>query len=294
MNPQNIKYFAIIVQYGPQKPIKRALKAIISNPQHPDKIVIVDQNSLPLDLDTQNQPITVIRRNKNSGYSAGVNTGLGALVSLGASDNDIVVIMNNDIETSVDTFTGLRKWWQKNYRDAVVGVSVEERGVSLTGSGAVNLFNGRAILHNQDKNSDSSFSHCSLQTIPYIHGAFFSAPYRVFLRLKGLPEKYFMYWEDIDFSLKASKKGIPLKLMPEVKIKHHCLKSDNIKDSRLYYLVRNGAIFLEKETPFIWKKYWWIFNRLRLIYHSLFFYKKPTVRRALFDAVRGKTGKTYT
>jgi len=299
MNPQNRKYFVIIVQYGDPNKTQKALASICHYSPAPDHIIVVDQGTEPLKLTEKlTQEVTIIRRKGNNGYAAAINTGFGALVSLGATENDIVVVMNNDITFSSDTFHELRQWWNNNPTDALLGVSIHERNLRLSGAGEINLINGRLnLLTNSDfikrPNLLEKPSSILRKKIPCIHGALFAAPFRVFLRLQGLSEKYFMYWEDADLSVRAARLNIPLRLASQVQAIHHCTAIDKIENYHLYYLVRNGAIFLEKETPFLWRKYWWLLNRLRFLYHSSPLSQKPLVRQALIDAIKGKLGKTY-
>jgi len=97
-----------------------------------------------------------------------------------------------------------------------------------------------------------------------------------------------MYWEDILLSRRVQQAGWPLKFASSVQVKH----SENQQaptGKHLYYLVRNGALFLEQETAWPTRSSWWVLNRLRRIYHHA--RRTPVVSKALDDATHGVTAQ---
>jgi GT2 family glycosyltransferase len=278
MNPQTRKYYVLLVHYGDSTPTDTALSSLINCQQPPDKIFVIDHGKTP--FTSPHSQLIIVKPEFNAGYFAGINTGLGALVAHRASPHDIVVVMNNDIKISPTTFVQLRAWWQKHPQNALLGIS---------NFAYVNLFTGRA---NFTSPTCPPKPCAKAGNFPYIHGAFFSAPYHVFMSLRGLPDRYFLYWEDVLLSTQVSRLNIPLRITKKINIIHHQQPPAPASD-QLYYLVRNGALFLERETPLPWRFYWWIINRLRFIYHSL---RTPhsVVGLALRDAIKNKTGPRFT
>lgn len=269
MYPQTRKYYVILVHYRAPKLTNAALTSLASCQLPPDDIIVVDNAQQPY-FPPENISHHLVRPRRNTGYAGGINIGIGALASRGATEDNIVVVMNNDMSIPPDTFRKLRNWWQAHPADTLLGIS----------SSHINLRTGRTY----PRQPASQPYHLS-----YIDGAFFSAPYRVFLKTLGLPGHYFMYWEDALFSTRVRRHGIPLQVIPNIQVRHQ--SSDNSRnDNKLYYLVRNGALFLEQETPLPRRLYWYLANRARLVYHTIRRHRPPEVRQALFDAVRGITG----
>ena len=287
MNPQKRKYYVVIVHYGSPRRTKQALASISTSLVPPNEVIVVDHAVQPLNDEAQrgrhggmNAPARiVIRPEKNRGFAAGVNLALGALLARGAQGSDIVVVMNNDVTVYPETFKELRLWWQANPADALVGVTTEEAGGRVAGLGYVDLLTGR-----------TRFRRPRNFYVPYIHGSFFSAPFSVLMKLRGLTEKYFLYWEDVELGVRAARQHIPLAVSDKVKVRHQQQAGKEREQQQRYYLVRNGALFLEQETPVPWQKIWWLRNRLRFVYHTLRRRRDPVVRRALADARRGITG----
>jgi GT2 family glycosyltransferase len=188
--------------------------------------------------------------------------------------------MNNDVTVYQETFHELRHWWQANPREALLGVATEEASGIIAGLGYVDLLTGRTRSRKPHRYS-----------LPYIHGSFFAAPYIVFMKTQGLTEEYFLYWEDAQLGVRAARRRVPLRVSRRVRVAHHQRPSPARVQDQLYYLVRNGALFLERETPPLWRSYWWLYNRLRLVYHTARPAGSKVVRQALADARRGVTGQ---
>lgn len=289
MIPQKRKYFAILVHFDSET-VFRSIKALWSGTEQPDGIIVVDHSpsSLKERLAGKNPGanVSIIRPQKNSGYFSGLNVGLGALYSHDISPNDIVICLNDDVIVEPDAIMNLKAWWQDHPEPALVGASVTEGGVSIPGIGHVNLFTGRAIL--EAGRGDLISQSCSL---PYVHGAFFSAPYDFFLRLRGLPAQGFLYWEDVILSVKAAQLGLPLCVASSVRVSHRTASPAAPSPQRLYYLVRNGALFMEQYAPLPARLVWFVLNRARYIYHLI----QPSHRLtagALADAIRRRL-KTF-
>ncbi|MBI4022217.1 MAG: glycosyltransferase family 2 protein [Candidatus Andersenbacteria bacterium] len=276
MNPQNRKYYVILVHYKNEQATHQALHALRTCAAPPDEIIIIDHAEHPFQYEAS--PTIVVRRNHNTGYAGGINSGLSILLSRHVQGHDIIVAMNNDVTVYPDTFQELRRWWDVHPSPALLGVVTEEPHGTVSGLSYINLLTGRSQLYSRPR--------CAL---PYIHGAFFTAPFELFMCARGLPEHYFLYWEDAAFSARVRALRLPLQAAPRVRVAHHASAAPP-RGAPLYYLVRNGALFLERATPAPWRLSWWLLNRLRLIYHLLHSGSDRHVKRALFDAVRRRLG----
>lgn len=295
MSTHQRKLFIIIVHYGDVAPLQRCLAALQSGTVLPDKIVVVDHSPRPQSLEVPNtRLVTIMRPSSNDGYGAGLNFGIGALFNDRPEKSDIVVGMNNDVVVATDALAQLMTWWKKNPKPALVGVVAKEGNRTVNGFGRVNPWSGRAHLITK-KHSLPLTSYLLPTTFypTYIHGAFMAAPWELLMKVKGMPENYFMYWEDVAFSWRVRAVGFPLRLAREVHIIHEAVALKGMSDDKLYYLVRNGVLCLTKEGPWLWRQWWRIHTRLRLWYH-VYRSKQPVVVRALRDAVAGIDGQQPT
>jgi len=288
MNPHTRKHHVITVHYGSAHSTRQLVSALTQCPNPPDTILVINhakEAKLNLPRFTENSPsILHIQPNNNNGYAAGINTGLGVLLSRGANASDIVTCINNDLTLTPQSFLTVRGWWEANPEPALVSFATNQQNHQHS-IGHINLFSGRTRL----SASTTKHKQPAFWRLRYIHGAFMSAPFELYIDNHGLPEKFFMYWEDALFSRQVALKKYPLKTAPAVQAIHQP-PTKTATNHKLYYLVRNGALFLEQDTPPPWRAYWFLANRLRWLYHTLKQPKQPTVTQALQDAIRRTTG----
>jgi len=270
------KYFAIIVHYGNPQPTHNLIDSLLFSTGKVDRIIVVDHAKEPYAPTDPHPKIHLIRPVKNTGYAGGINIGLGYLSSQDVSFHDIVMYLNNDLKIQADTVAKLKKWWSNHSESAIAGIKY----------GAVNLVTGRTKLTSYQLPATS-------YQLRYLHGSFLSGSLEIMLKLQGLPNQYFLYWEDVLFSHRAFQMGIQLKVIPSLVITHDDTLKEKYSDEQLYYLVRNGALFLSQETNSLWKIYWHTANRLRFFYHSLRPDTSQTkvIKQALQDAIHNRTGK---
>lgn len=274
------RLFVIMVHYGPASPTQEAVTSLLSGDTTPEKIVVVDHAAEPLVL-AVDPTVVVVRPSDNGGYGSGINIGLGVLYGSGLNDSDIVVAMNNNAVVYPDALSELAAWWKQNPEPAVVGATVEEGQRVVHGGGQLNQLTGRTELA----------TDAATTALDYIHGAFLAAPWRVFTTLKGMPDQYFLYWEDVLFSHRARQAGWPLRQAERVRVRHETRVDGTQNDNQLYYLVRNGALFMSRETAWPLRQWWKLYNRLRQVYHQQRGTTSPIVREALADAVAGVQGR---
>lgn len=267
MIPQKRKTFMVTVHHGDPLPTERLLDGVLGATTSPEHVVVVDHGISPFTYSSDR--VTVIRPEKNSGYGAGIQTGLGVLISQRVDPQSIVICINNDTTVLPDALQQFQEFLKTYSGEGLIGNHM----------GSVDLLTGRATLK-------SGRIHKRFLSIPYIDGAFFAAPLRVLLDLQ-VPTHYFLYWEDVLLSMRAYRNKIPLLFASLPGFKH--IQSSKDSPGKIYYLVRNGGIFLESETSFGWRVYWRVLNNVRRIYHKL--KGNKGIAHALADARNRVTGR---
>lgn len=281
MNPQTMKHHIIIVHYGNEESTRRLVGALLGGKRPPDTVVVVNNDDSAIE-DLGGRSCVVVRPGRNVGFGAGFNVGLGVLYANNAKQEDIVTCVNNDVAVTSGFFAQVRDWWEKNTQDVLVGFETKQ-GSKRHVWGVVNLFTGRSCLLPADVGDKKK----KWWEVWYIHGALFSSTYGALIDNHGMGEDYFMYWEDVLLSKGVSLKGLALKAAACDGAVHEGVKGGS--GDKTYYLVRSGALFLERETSRPWCWYWFVLNRARWVYHVLGFSDKPVVVKALRDAI----GKKY-
>jgi len=68
----------------------------------------------------------------------------------------------------------------------------------------------------------------------------------VFKKVGLLDERFFLYYEDADFSYRARKSGFKLKIVSDAIVYHFEKSSESL--NKIYYLVFSGIIFFRKNA----------------------------------------------
>ena len=263
MIPQERKYFIIIVHYGQEQPTKSLINSLIKQINNRSTIIVVDHAKSPLG-NSWEENVIVVRPHTNNGYAGGLTTGLGVALSKGALGGDVMVCMNNDLSVGQDFIKNMQTWVEHHPKATIAGPVV----------GYLNLLTGRARL-------SSASEKVGIFEQKFIHGACMVITLQAVLDSGAFPEEYFMYWEDVLIANHIKRRGGVIRRIPLKSFKHEEREPSN---ASLYYLVRNGVVYLETETPLFWPAYWMVANRVRYIWHA-HVSKKLHIAKAIRDGI---------
>jgi GT2 family glycosyltransferase len=147
-------------------------------------------------------PIIMIQAGENGGFSAGNN--IGIKYALAKDDFEHIWLLNNDTVIEKDSLSSLVSYASKN--DLGISGSAlmyyhEPKKVQAYG-GHINKFFGTSkhILNKDDIE----------KKLDYIVGASFLIDKKVIDKIGLLPEEYFLYYEDTDYSFNARKNGFKI------------------------------------------------------------------------------------
>ena len=94
----------------------------------------------------------------------------------------------------------------------------------------------------------------------------------VFKEIGFFDERFFLYWEDVDFCLRAKKKGFNVNLEPNAKVFHDL---DDIKERSwfsLFQLLKSNLIFINSYVPFWRRKVayaYWLLLSMKIIFDKI-------------------------
>ena len=93
----------------------------------------------------------------------------------------------------------------------------------------------------------SDWSHDSNQAVDQVIGAFFLVRRDLFNQLGGFDERFFLYFEEVDFSYRAKKLGWTTMYLADVQAFHKGAgTSDQVKARRLFYVLRSRLLYAHK------------------------------------------------
>lgn len=200
--------------------------------------------------------VFVIEAGENGGYSKGNNIGISLAL---AAKFDYVWILNNDTVLDPNSLTPLVEKCESNPSVGVCGsvLVYEEDRVTIQAVGGVRfsltLGEGDHIGHGNPLSQAHRFADQIGSGCTYITGAAMLVRGAVFADVGLLEERYFLYFEELDFSmrLKTWEKAVAAESI----VFHKCGASIGTTNgptrSRLahYYLTRNRLIFYWLNKP---------------------------------------------
>jgi GT2 family glycosyltransferase len=91
------------------------------------------------------------------------------------------------------------------------------------------------------------WNHQENRVVDQVEGAFFIVRRQVFEELEGFDERFFMYFEDLDFAFRAKKAGWQSYYLAETKALHYGGgASYQVKDKRLFYMLNSRVLYIAK------------------------------------------------
>jgi N-acetylglucosaminyl-diphospho-decaprenol L-rhamnosyltransferase len=201
-------------------------------------------------------PLTIIHLPDNPGYGAAINIGVAQL----PSDCDWVIIANPDVTLTVDALANLVKAKEIFPQTAILGPRI------LTADGAiypsaraipgVRIGIGHALFgqifpaNPWTQKYLGNYEDRQPRTAGWVSGALLAINRAVFSQLEGFDQRYFMFFEDVDFGYRAKMAGYRSVYVPTAIVTHtgaHATSRSASKMVRAHH--KSAEIFLTKLYP---------------------------------------------
>ncbi len=247
------KVFAVILNYNGYDDTMNCLNSILREDHGAVYPVIVD-NASPdgsgEKLKTALQDIPVILNDENTGYAGGMNTGARFALEHGA---DFVLYVNNDTEFSGCTISELVKVAEKDARIGIVSPKVlyldEREKIYCAGSKYLFYRCGNVSL---GKGTDAQQNRNEEEEITHAEGACLLIKRAVFETVGYMREFFFMYFEDLEYSLRVNKK-FKIVYAPKAVMYHQSGAGKSFEEYSLlyhYYFTRNRFLIFRNHGFF--------------------------------------------
>ncbi|MDL2343604.1 glycosyltransferase family 2 protein [Deinococcus sp. MIMF12] len=220
----------------------------------PLEVVVVDNASSDGSADriAQDAPeVTLIRSGVNRGFAGGCN--LGAQFAR----SPYLLFLNPDTEVSALTLVRSVEFMEapEQSRVGIVGVQlVDERG-QVTRSSA--RFPRAVMFLAQNFGLDRAvprwghamreWAHDETREVDQVIGAFFLTRRGLFEQLQGFDERFFVYFEEVDFAYRARQLGFRSVYLADVQAFHEGEgTTSQVRGRRLFYLLRSRLLYGRK------------------------------------------------
>lgn len=203
------------------------------------KIYVVDNasnNDTMEKVEKANPKIFGIHSAENLGFAGGNNLGIDYALKNGA---DYILLINNDAVINDKDFFQKLLQSKEDIVSPLVKYYVDGQLAFDYGGKVDTLFGRNVHFHSQPSKKPDYYS-----------GVCLFIKKKVFKKLNGLDDGYFLYYEDVDFCLKAKKLGFKLGFNPQVSILHNLSSSSNkLGKKKLTILANSHLRFCLKNLP---------------------------------------------
>lgn len=242
--------------------------------------------------------VNVIETGKNLGFTGGNNVGIKAAMK---GEADFVWLLNNDIIADKDALVLLR-----GFEDKSVGLAgskiyfapgreyhsnrytKSDRGKVLWYAGGHIDWDNMYASHRGVDEVDGG-QYDKIEQTPFVTGCSMMIRNNVIEKIGNLDDKFYLYLEDLDYSLKAQKAGFKIFYFPDSIIWHVNAGSSGGPGNPMheYYLTRNRLLVGMRYAP-MRTKFALIREAARFVATG-----SPIKRKAVMDALMGRFGNQY-
>ena len=192
-------------------------------------LIVVDvanENNSVLELNkiiSQKTNIILLQLSENKGFAYANNHALKYAIN--KCEQDYFLILNNDTTIEKNTLSDIVSVYKKINNDKIGFTSVKivdyyEPKIIQTIGGTINLKTALIKQTAQNKIDDGQQSKYEFLKTDFVIGAFMFFRKELIDDIGLMPDEYFLYAEDIDWCVTATKKKFTNYVFPNIKIKH--------------------------------------------------------------------------
>lgn len=283
------KIFIIVPHYGDKKVTEECLDSLagIKNGNYHLKTIVVD-NGTGDSFKSKLGNHEIIRNDRNIGFAAAVNIGIRK--ALGNQDTRYILILNNDTvvpnnlfkkllfteispessssRLTPDVHRGIRsnnisninrsnKMFNVDIISPVIKFKSIEREWVYDYGGKINWWIGRPkhieVINNPITQSSNPPAGRAGNPIDYVSGACMLVRREVFEKIGLFDERFFFYFEDVDFCTRAKMAGFKIEVNQDAVVEHKLGSAiGRWSNKAIYYNIWGNFIFINKHLG--WRK----------------------------------------
>jgi GT2 family glycosyltransferase len=240
----------VVLTWNNYRDTVECLASIRASATRPSELLVVDNGSTddsPDRIAREFPEATMIRIPSNQGYAAGANHGLDEACRRGA---DLVLFLAADTTIAPEMIGRLVTTAMTSSQIGIIGPRIMHHDAPMTlqhGAGYINAL-GQAVNRPHEKTTDCEWvTGCGFMVR--------ASTLRALPEPRGFDERFFAYWEDVDFSFRIAAAGYRVVYEPAAEMWHKesaaTQRSESMtkKRSRNYYLLRNQFLFARRHLP---------------------------------------------
>lgn len=222
-------------------------------------VIVVDNGSTDGSMDAVDRtqlPVKVVRNGRNLGFAAACNRGAAR------SDGDYLLFLNPDTRLDRDALDCSIAFMDRpgSLSIGICGIQLRDEHGRIARTCAVFPTFGRLLSMTFGLSAVPSglfqgvemrnWDHLDSRRVNHVMGAYYLVRRAVFASLGGFDERFFVYFEDLDFSARAAKAGWQSQYLAGVSAWHESGgSSKRARAARLFYACRSRVQLAWKHLP---------------------------------------------
>lgn len=182
----------------------------------------------------------------NRGFAAATNMGLRKAIN---ESYDFALLVNNDAFSEEDTLVKLLA--ESSADTALISPKIlYESNPSLIWYGGGRQHPQLLEMRDRGLGKIDGAKWSSTRDVDYLLGTFLLVNIKAASKTGLFDERFFFYYEDLDWSLRFRQDGFRLRVVGEARVNHRVSASTGGKDNplNLYYLARSSVVFFAKHA----------------------------------------------
>lgn len=190
--------------------------------------------------------VKVILNGRNLGFTGGNNVGIRA------AKGDFLFIVNNDTEVTPRLLEGLLEIFDQFPDAGIVSPKFHyyfHKGtIEYAGYNTVNIFTGRNGMIGCREKDEGQYN--DVKVTNYAHGGGMMVPRKVIDEVGGLPEDFFIYYEEFDWCEQIKRKGYKVYYQPKSLIYHkESMTTGKASPFKTFYNTKNRIYYMRRNAP---------------------------------------------
>ncbi|MDY6805825.1 MAG: glycosyltransferase [Cyanobacteriota bacterium] len=250
-NVSKARVAIIILNYKSVEDTVNLVKSLEKSSYRHFQIIIVDNKSPNLnfqELAILFQKYAVIQTPKNLGYAGGNNVAIQYVKDMGV---DFIWILNPDTAVKSDTLEKLILATETSTEIDIYGSVIcwtHRPETVWFGGGKVKITETQFQTYHMYDGQNKSVIPDRIYEVDYVTGASIFCRSSLFEEVGLIPEKYFLYFEETDWCLRARERGKKIAVVPSSQLYHSKKSQAGVLPTKayFYYYIRAAVLFMLK------------------------------------------------
>ncbi|MFZ2187268.1 MAG: glycosyltransferase family 2 protein [Candidatus Moraniibacteriota bacterium] len=262
---QDQKVGIIVLNYNGKACLSACLRSLDQLVYANQEVIVVDNGSTDgsfLRAERHFPRFVFVRNGKNEGFAKGMNVGMRLALARGAQ---WCLLFNYDAEIAPQALSSLIAAARRHPRAGLLSPVIYKKGSEQIwfAQGRVEFLRMRATHRGLPRAAFASDAYRS----EFLTGCALLIKKNLIDTIGFLDERFFLYYEDADYSLRAARAGFDCLVVPQAMVWHSEASRKN--PSKTYHLVYSGLLFFEKHTPPLLRPYMALYGTIRRVKNAL-------------------------